>query len=392
MLNKIIIFIFVIFFSVPVFGGGENEIEWAISKFAIEYLIEVRDYKTKIVKVTKRVGPKVNKYKVDSLKEGLYEYRVAVITSKKETLYTEWSPLSVQLSLEPEGAIDEFYFASLKEKNQEIFITGKNFVADTKIEVFNKDSKIPVKTIVVNSSEELKFVLDLTTAKQGRYDLRIINPLGKTFEKPDFFIVDYKLTDAENKAKKVERDDKIKKFGTEDKTKATLLARSYFLRSMIFPGWGQYAAGIDMNSKAKKWRGGIYMGLAVISIPLFAYSYRDYRGDKNDVNSLAYQNSFINQPFNFPLSLYGTKVNNDYNDKVDELQVSWQNVNRVGFFFAGLYTINLIDAYFFTGRKRGIFTVMNEVSETNLFVTLIPERNPFGQMGNAFDLTYSIRF
>jgi hypothetical protein len=390
MLNKsTILFFLFLLFSSNLFSS-DQEIEWALSKNAVEYLIEIREFKSKKMKITKKFKPTINKYKIDSLKEGLFEYRIGIRSIKNETVFTDWSSLSIQKSLEPEGAIDEFYFGSLKERYQEIFITGKNFLPDTKIEIYNKELKIPINKIVIRSDTELSFTLDLANAKKGRYDLKIINPLDRVFDRPDFYIIGETFKDAENSAQAVDKADKIKKYNTENKEKASILARSYFLRSAILPGWGQIAAGIDMDSKYKKWRGRVYMATSLITLPYLLYSYKDYRSRKDDLNDLSTLNNLMNQPFNYPLR--DPYTNNRFNEDLDALEKSWQTTARVGYFLAGIYVINLIDAYFFTGRKRGIFTVANEENDGIFQAYIVPERNYMGLVGNQVGLIYATRF
>ena len=386
MLNKILLF-FLLFTSLL---NAEQEIEWAPSKFAIEYHIEIRDFRTKKIKVNKKL--KQTKYKINNLDEGLYEYRIGVYTTKKETVYTDWTSLSITQSLEPEAAIDEVYYGTLKDKYQEIFISGNNFVEDTKIEVFNENTRLEIKRVVVKSSKELSFTIDLKSAKAGKYDLRILNPLGKDFLKRGFYIIGENYKEAENAAKKVDKEEKIKKYGEDDSTKAGLFARSYFLKSLVLPGWGQIASGIDNESKAKRIRGYLYMGLGISSLTLFAYNYKLYRAARNDANDLEYQNNLTNQPFNFPLSFYGSYINEKYNRSLDNLELRYSNTTKLGGFFLVVYTINLIDAYFFTGRKRGIFNVEYLNPNTNFYVYYQPEKNQTGPNGTQFGFGYNFNF
>ena len=69
---------------------------------------------------------------------------------------------------------------------------------DTRVEVFSAQGKIPLKSFVRISSTELKLTLDLTNAKEGVYDLKIINPLNKVFVKNNFYILGLTRKDAEN--------------------------------------------------------------------------------------------------------------------------------------------------------------------------------------------------
>jgi hypothetical protein len=96
------------------------------------------------------------------------------------------------------------------------------------------------------SERELKFILDLTTAKPGTYDLKIINPLNKIYVKKGFYL----LGNTKAEAEKIIIEAANKSQGTE-----VSVDRKYFQRSAILPGLGQYTSGKDYDSKFRKVKG-----------------------------------------------------------------------------------------------------------------------------------------
>ncbi|HMV43215.1 MAG TPA: hypothetical protein PKD50_11810, partial [Leptospiraceae bacterium] len=168
--------------------ADEQEIEWAPNKNAKAYKLEVRDFSSKKVKVDKKI--KETRYKIDKLDPGLYEYRIGIVNDKDiVAVYSDWSTLSIMQSFEPEGSVEEIYYGGKDDKFQEIYITGNNFFEDTKIEIFSEQGKIPIKNLIRVSDRELRFVLELSNAKPGTYDLKIINPLKKVYVKKGFYLL-----------------------------------------------------------------------------------------------------------------------------------------------------------------------------------------------------------
>lgn len=391
MWNKISYYLLLIsfFYLIGLFGlaAEEQEIEWGSSKIAKAYKLELRDFTTKKMKLDKKV--KTTSYKIDKLDPGIYEYRIGIINDKDVTvIYSDWTTLSVIQAFEPEGSVEEIYYGGKQDKFQEIYISGNNFYEDTKIEVFSSQGKIPVKNLVRINDREMKFILELSNAKPGSYDLKIINPLNKVFVKKDFYLLGKTKEDAE----KVIVEAAKKSQGIE-----TSIDRRYFHKSAILPGWGQYASGKDYDSKARRVRGGIVFGATLGLGAFVAVSYRDYLNTKNEVNDKYALSNAVNYPYNPSQSIAGLYLSQQFNAGVLELDQKWHTFTSSGLVFVGLYIFNLIDAYFFTGPIVNPATAFGSDKPHQIKAYVLPDRNGVlnsgaVNIGSSYILEYSFRF
>ncbi|MBK8399320.1 MAG: hypothetical protein IPL26_29270 [Leptospiraceae bacterium] len=374
-------FILLVFcFGFPIWS--EQEIEWGPSRIAKSYKLEVREFNTKKVKIDTKV--KTTKYKVNKLKPGIYEYRIGIINDKDTiVIYSDWTSLSVLLALDPEGSIDEVYFGGKTDRFQEFYITGNNFVEDTTVEIYSAKEKIPIKNFVRLSSTELKFTLDITNASKGTYDLKIINPLNKVFVKKNFYVLGKTKQDAE---KEIEEANRISQEGGSG------IETKYLLRSIVVPGWGQYRSGVDNESTFRKIRGGIYLFSFLGTGGYLAIQYQSYISQTNKVNQLKLLNNVVNYPYQPPLSDAGLYISQEFNTNVAELYQQWHTVSNTAFALLGIYIINLIDAYFFTGDIEKINTMYYPMKPTEWKAYINPDQNGSMQIGRSYNIEYSIRF
>jgi len=319
--------------------ADEQEIEWAPNKNAKAYKLEVRDFSSKKVKVDKKI--KETRYKIDKLDPGLYEYRIGIVNDKDiVAVYSDWSTLSIMQSFEPEGSVEEIYYGGKDDKFQEIYITGNNFFEDTKIEIFSEQGKIPIKNLIRVSDRELRFVLELSNAKPGTYDLKIINPLKKVYVKKGFYLLGKTKLEAE----KVVIEAAKKSQGQE-----TNVDRKYFVRSAFLPGWGQYSSGKDYDLKFRRVKGAILFS-ATIGLGVFAaYSYKEYILQKRATDDANYLNNQFNYPYNSNITPLGFYFSNQFYANVEDLDNKWHQFTRTSLILIGVYIFNLIDSYFFTG-------------------------------------------
>jgi hypothetical protein len=391
MWNKLKLIIFyagvLVIYGISVLVADEQEIEWAPSKIAKSYKIEVRDFSSKKIKLEKKV--KQTSYKVDKLEPGLYEYRIGIINDKEVTvIYSEWTTLSVIQAFEPEGSVEEIYYGGKQDKFQEIYITGNNFYEDTKIEIFSEKGKIPVKNLVKVNDRELRFVLDLTNAKPGSYDLKIINPLNKIYVKKGFYLLGQTKAEAE----KIIVEAAKKGQGVD-----TSVDRKYFIQSLLIPGRGQYNSGKDYESRARKIKGGIFF-TTTIGLGIFtALSYRDYLNKKHEVDNLNYINNLVNYPYNPSSSIQGLYLSHQFTNGTLQLDNKWHTFTGASLAFAGIYLINLIDAYFFTGPIQNPAAANNYEKNYQFKAYILPDRSSTLNMGttnigSSYIFEYSFRF
>ena len=368
-------------------SADDQEIEWGASKIAKAYKVELRDFTSKKMILEKKV--KTTSYKIDKLDPGLYEYRIGIINDKEVTvIYSEWSTLSIIQAFEPEGSVEEIYYGGKQDKFQEIYISGSNFLEDTKIEIFSSQGKIPVKNLVRVSERELKFILDLTTAKPGTYDLKIINPLNKIYVKKGFYL----LGNTKAEAEKITIEAANKSQGTE-----VSVDRKYFQRSAILPGLGQYTSGKDYDSKFRKVKG-IAFFTSTIGAGIFAaVSYHDYMQKKKEVNDIHYLDNLVNYPYNPQQSLGGIYLSHQFTNGTLELDNKWHTFTASSALFVGLYLINLIDSYFFTGQitKPKAVNILEKDSQLKAYI--LPDRAigvNYGNtgIGSSYIIEYSFHF
>lgn len=391
MWNKLKLIIFyagiLLIYGFSVLVAEEQEIEWAPSKIAKSYKIEVRDFSSKKIKLEKKV--KQTSYKIDKLDPGLYEYRIGIINDKEVTvIYSEWTTLSIIQAFEPEGSVEEIYYGGKQDKFQEIYITGNNFYEDTKIEIFSEKGKIPVKNLVKVNDRELRFVLDLTNAKPGSYDLKIINPLNKIYVKKGFYLLGQTKAEAE----KIIVEAAKKGQGID-----TSVDRKYFFKSAMIPGWGQFGSGKEYESRFRKIKGGFFFS-ATIGLGIFtALSYRDYLNKKHEVDNLNYLNNLINYPYNPSSSIQGLYLSQQFTNGTLELDNKWHTFTNASLALVGIYLINLIDAYFFTGPIQKPTAENNYEKNYQFKAYILPDRNSNLNMGttnigSSYVFEYSFRF
>ncbi|HMW07207.1 MAG TPA: hypothetical protein PK079_15330 [Leptospiraceae bacterium] len=362
--------------------ADEQEIEWAPNKNAKAYKLEVRDFSSKKVKVDKKI--KETRYKIDKLDPGLYEYRIGIVNDKDiVAVYSDWSTLSIMQSFEPEGSVEEIYYGGKDDKFQEIYITGNNFFEDTKIEIFSEQGKIPIKNLIRVSDRELRFVLELSNAKPGTYDLKIINPLKKVYVKKGFYLLGKTKLEAE----KVVIEAAKKSQGQE-----TNVDRKYFVRSAFLPGWGQYSSGKDYDLKFRRVKGAILFS-ATIGLGVFAaYSYKEYILQKRATDDANYLNNQFNYPYNSNITPLGFYFSNQFYANVEDLDNKWHQFTRTSLILIGVYIFNLIDSYFFTGAPSNPTSLNGLLPNHQIRAYVSPDRNGFNQTGNSYSLEYSIRF
>ena len=374
---------FVFLFLFPTLVWGEQEIEWGPSKAAKSYKLEIREFKTKKIKIDTKV--KNTKYKVSKLDPGLYEYRIGIINDKDIIVVSsEWTSLSVIQSLDPEGAVDEVYYGGKNERFQEIFITGNNFMEDTRVEVFSAQGKIPLKSFVRISSTELKLTLDLTNAKEGVYDLKIINPLNKVFVKNNFYILGLTRKDAEKKIEEANRVSAGDNSTTDSK---------YFIRSVFIPGWGQYKSGVENESTFRKVKGGVFLFSFLGTGAYLAVQYRDYISQLDKAKEVSLLNNVVNYPYNPPLSTEGLYITNEFNTSVSAVYSQWRTVSNLSYALLGICLINLVDAYFFTGDMKTVKVGMSEIPKKSQWKAYMnSDINGSTQIGKYYMIEYTIRF
>lgn len=364
-------------------AADEQEIEWAPNKSAKVYKLEVRDFSSKKIKVDKKI--KETRYKVDKLDPGLYEYRIGIVNDKDiVAVYSDWSTLSIMQTFEPEGSVEEIYYGGKDDKFQEIYITGNNFFEDTRIEIFSDKDKIPVKNLIRVSDRELRFVLELANAKPGTYDLKIINPLKKVYVKKGFYL----LGQTKQEAEKVVIEAAKKSQGQE-----TNVTRKYFIRSSILPGWGQYTSGKDFDIKSRRVKGGIFFSATIGLGILAGYNYKQYIDQKHATDNANYLNNQFNYPYNSNVTPLGLYFSNQFYANVDQLDSKWHQFTRTSILLIGIYLINIIDAYFFTGPVANPTSAVNNILlNQQIKASVMPDRNGINQTGNSYSIEYTMRF
>jgi hypothetical protein len=155
-------------------------IEWRKIENANGYKLEIKNEKQEIVL---DVITETNIYYPD-LSKGKYEFRIAVLNYfKKPALYSYWNPLKVIVSKIP--VLNENWKKTIS--GRKILLQGANFLENTRAIATDYNSK----TFVLNTRlvNENKLELETTELKEGKYDLRLINPNNKVADFKSFLII-----------------------------------------------------------------------------------------------------------------------------------------------------------------------------------------------------------
>ena len=173
--------------------------------------------------------------------------------------------------------------------------------------------------------------------------------------------------------------------------------RKYFQRSAILPGLGQYTSGKDYDSKFRKVKG-IAFFTSTIGAGIFAaVSYHDYMQKKKEVNDIHYLDNLVNYPYNPQQSLGGIYLSHQFTNGTLELDNKWHTFTASSALFVGLYLINLIDSYFFTGQitKPKAVNILEKDSQLKAYI--LPDRAigvNYGNtgIGSSYIIEYSFHF
>lgn len=141
----------------------------------------------------------------------------------------------------------------------------------------------------------------------------------------------------------------------------------YFYRSLVFPGWGQYARGEEQ-------KGSFFLGVGSVILIATMKTYLDYRQAKKDYDL------FTGLP---PTTRFGESFILNYyllEPKQQALDVAEANVQKSTGVLGIFYTLNLIDIAFFASKPN--------LNDRKFGFSLIREPN----LINAAKLEQSIRY
>jgi|GEM_PF-2077528 len=156
-----------------------RSLEWKAVEGAYGYLVEIRDSAQETVFSRSTDKPSIS----FSLPPGDYEARITVLNKfLKPAAVSPWSKLSVRRAVKPDPASAEGGLLYAGARDQQMIVTGGNFIPLT--EAYLEAAGQSIRgSIIEQSANRLHISFDLSGAKPGVYSLRLRNPPSADAEK-----------------------------------------------------------------------------------------------------------------------------------------------------------------------------------------------------------------
>ena len=383
MLNKIK-YITILLFTITAnssYAKDEKKVElkWRKVPEASYYLLEIKDKEEKIVKSIKTRNSSIDLY----LEPGEYKKRLTIFNKLEEIdTRSDWGSLNVIKVYEPELEHPKNVIVKKGQKNVPILLKGKHFEKDMEVFFQSKDYRIFVKDTIVKSESEVEIQKDLSELPNGIYQLKLKNPHSKEVAYPNFLTIE--------KADIIE----ITPPPPSSPSQNTISKSEdwdIIIRSALLPGWGQFYAGSKYKSNFHKYRGIFYGSLFALTSLYMLKSYSDFSDKKENFQTSA--ESFVLRTYVNPAELKkviildGTYQLQKGNNELKEAKQQYQ---KVSYFLAGIYIVQLIDAIVLQKKYKAPYN-LSKGFHFDVRYTRIPLSSKT-VLENQYNLYYNLYF